>query len=155
MGSKSIGLFLIFLFVCSSYKHMRYFQNTIVNTKYIQNNNDFLITKLDALKNKQRKDESWNLLPMNNQDVDLNDNDDDIGYQNTTFKSGFITIVGNPNVGKSTLMNSILGEKLSIVSPKPQTTRHRILGVVTEKVNLFFCNYLFLMNLIGLSINIF
>jgi GTPase len=46
------------------------------------------------------------------------------------FKSGFVNIIGNPNVGKSTLMNEMVGEKLSIITAKAQTTRHRILGVV-------------------------
>ena len=45
-------------------------------------------------------------------------------------KSGFINIIGNPNVGKSTLMNNLIGEKLSIITSKAQTTRHRILGIV-------------------------
>lgn len=45
-------------------------------------------------------------------------------------KSGFVNIVGNPNVGKSTLMNVLVGEKLSIITSKAQTTRHRILGIV-------------------------
>src|SRR6266540_1496623 len=48
-----------------------------------------------------------------------------------THKSGFVSIIGNPNVGKSTLMNVLLGENLSIVTSKAQTTRHRILGVIS------------------------
>ena len=47
--------------------------------------------------------------------------------------SGFVTIVGRPNVGKSTLMNAMVGEKVAIVSDKPQTTRNRIMGVLTEE----------------------
>ena len=49
------------------------------------------------------------------------------------FKSGFVGIFGKPNAGKSTLLNGILNEKLAIVSPKAQTTRNRILGILTEK----------------------
>ncbi len=48
----------------------------------------------------------------------------------TNFKSGFVNIVGNPNVGKSTLMNDLVGERLSIITSKAQTTRHRIMGIV-------------------------
>lgn len=49
------------------------------------------------------------------------------------FKSGFIAIIGRPNVGKSTFMNNVLGQKVSIISPKPQTTRNQIRGIYTTK----------------------
>ena len=48
----------------------------------------------------------------------------------STHKAGFVNIVGNPNVGKSTLMNSLVGERISIITSKAQTTRHRIMGIV-------------------------
>ncbi|WP_051295901.1 GTPase Era [Eisenibacter elegans] len=47
------------------------------------------------------------------------------------YKAGFISIVGKPNVGKSTLMNQLVGERLSIITPKAQTTRHRIMGIIS------------------------
>ena len=47
-----------------------------------------------------------------------------------THKAGFVNIIGNPNVGKSTLMNNLIGEKLAIITSKAQTTRHRILGII-------------------------
>ncbi|HEU5291802.1 MAG TPA: GTPase Era [Cyclobacteriaceae bacterium] len=50
----------------------------------------------------------------------------------SAFKAGFVSIVGKPNVGKSTLMNKLIGEQLSIATPKAQTTRHRIMGILNS-----------------------
>ena len=50
----------------------------------------------------------------------------------TKHKAGFVNILGSPNVGKSTLMNALVGESLSIITSKVQTTRHRIMGMLNE-----------------------
>ncbi len=52
--------------------------------------------------------------------------------ETTPHRAGFVNIIGSPNVGKSTLMNRLVGERLSIINKKAQTTRHRIMGIVNE-----------------------
>ena len=59
--------------------------------------------------------------------------------ENSVHKAGFVNIVGNPNVGKSTLMNQLVGERISIATFKAQTTRHRIMGIVnTDDMQIVF-----------------
>ena len=50
-----------------------------------------------------------------------------------TYKSGFIAIIGRPNAGKSTLLNALLHQKIAIMSPKPNTTRNNIMGILTTQ----------------------
>jgi hypothetical protein len=77
--------------------------------------------------------ENSEILPSVDRQFEANNSyhKEELGFQSPTYQSGFVSIVGNPNAGKSTLLNSLLGQPLCIVNSKPQTTRHRILGVLT------------------------
>ena len=57
--------------------------------------------------------------------------------QTSGFKSGFISIIGRPNVGKSTFLNHVIGQKIAIMSDKPQTTRNKVQGVLTTNDTQF------------------
>ena len=63
---------------------------------------------------------------------------------NQQYKSGFATLIGRPNVGKSTLMNHLIGQKIAITSNKPQTTRNRIQTVYTSEEGPSECGFLLL-----------
>lgn len=74
-------------------------------------------------------------LPVNNEEPTPSAVDSTMSATFNNHKAGFISIIGKPNVGKSTLMNELVGERLSIITSKAQTTRHRIMGIVNGELD--------------------
>jgi len=122
---------LVFLccIVCQSYSFVQQLGTRAIYTAYSRNMPPWSTGRPSRY---QSSDHPLSSSTSQVRQTSSDDDEEGLGIQNRPFKSGFVSILGNPNVGKSTLMNEILGQRLCIVSPKPQTTRHRILGVVTE-----------------------
>ena len=89
-----------------------------------------LFSEINFCSNRNYSVKKANFVPMKELDLDAILNG---GKESENHKAGFVALVGKPNSGKSTLMNAVLGEKLAIVTPKAQTTRHRIMGILNDE----------------------